>query len=129
MKTASIKSFIGVLLFGLLFTSGQAVSAQETKKSPEEKAKVLTERMKEKLTLIDDQSSKVYEINLKYIKKNEQLQNSSGGRPSKLKTLKANQEAKDKELKSVLSSEQYEAYQQLKEQLMEELKENRRNKK
>jgi hypothetical protein len=127
MKTkGNIKPFIAVLYFGILLTFSQTISAQETKKTSEEKAETLTELMKEKLMLDDNQYAKVYDINLKYIKKNAQLQSSSSRRLSKLKTLRTNQDVKDKELKNVLNSEQYKVYQQLKEKLKEELKENRK---
>ena len=122
-----VKRFIIVLLFGSLFTFTQASALHSQKKTSEERAKNLTERMKRELSLDDNQYSKVYDINLEYVKKSEQLQNSSAGRLSKLKTFRANQETQDKELKIVLTDVQYKKYQQLKERLKEEFKENRKN--
>jgi periplasmic protein CpxP/Spy len=127
MKTKSlnlsVKSFFTMILLGCLLSIGQTLNAQEAQKTSEDQAKNLTEKMKEKLSLDDQQYSKGYDINLKYIKKGEELKNSSASRRSKLKTFKSNQDAKDKEVKGVLNDEQYKEYQKLKEQLKEELKE------
>ena len=133
MKTESFKmnifSYLSTMLLTCLLLFCQTLDAQETKKSREEEAaEKLTEMMDEKLSLDDQQSKKIYDINLKYINMNEQLQNSSARRISKLKTLKSNQEAKEKELKSILTDEQYNEYQRIKTSLREEFKENLKNK-
>ncbi|MCI1683703.1 MAG: hypothetical protein LKI39_14280 [Bacteroides sp.] len=125
----SISSFLSMMLLGGLLLLSQTLSAQEAKMSSEEMAQNLTGIMKEKLSLDDQQYAKIYNINLNYINKNKELQNSSEGRMSKFKTFKSNQKAKDKELKSVLSNEQYNEYQQLKEKLKKEFKEYQKNKK
>lgn len=125
----SVSSFLSMMILSSLLLFSQTLSAQEAKMSSEEMAQNLTEIMKEKLSLNDQQYTNIYSINLNYIKKNKELQNSSEGRMSKFRAFKSNQKAKDKELKSVLSNEQYNEYQQLKEKLKKEFKEYQKNKK
>ncbi len=129
MKTSVFKtgSLFTVILLGYFLIIGLPLHAQESKSTSEEWAKTLTDKMKEKLSLDSQQYPKVYDINLKYIKKNMELQNSSARRMEKFKTLKANMEAKDKELKNILTADQYKVYETMKEQLKEELKEKYKN--
>ncbi|TWV10523.1 hypothetical protein FQ707_12555 [Bacteroidaceae bacterium HV4-6-C5C] len=129
MKTNVFKtgSLFTVILLGYFLIMGLPLHAQESKSTSEKWARALTDQMKEKLSLDSQQYSKVYDINLKYIKKNMELQNSSARRMEKFKILKANMEAKDKELKNILTADQYKVYETMKEQLKEELKEKYKN--
>jgi|ADGO01.1.fsa_nt_gi hypothetical protein len=106
-----------VPLFVMSFT---VMYAQD--KSNEERAKMLTERMKENLSLSDDQYGKVYNINLAFINKATQLKNSGGGRLAKARKLKDADSERDKMLKGVLNDEQFKKYKQQKENNREELK-------
>ena len=100
-----------------------------TPKSPEDKAKAITGWMKSNLKLTDDQVKKVYPINEKYAAKNQELQTSTASKMGKLKTLKANDKAKDAELKSIFTADQFSQYQAKKEELKEKFKEEMKAKK
>ncbi len=109
----------------------QSVAAQSkldklmTETSPEERAEMQTNNMKEKLSLSEDQYQQVYDINLKYAHKMQNIYNADQGKLHRLKSMKAVSEDKDGEMKRVLSSQQYEAYREQKEKMKEGAKERR----
>ena len=99
MKT--LKFFtIGLFMLGSTTLFGQ--------KTAEEKATAQTSKMKTELGLTEDQTSKVKEINLGIIQKNEAvMSNASMTEELKRSTIKSNNEARMNMLKNVLTSEQY----------------------
>jgi len=109
-------------IFFLLSLLSLSSFAQETK-TPVERAEKITGWMKRNLSLTEDQVASVQEINLRYARKNEELRDDSSSRLQKAKKLKSNDEAKDKELKTLLSDEQFKTYQLKKDEIREELKE------
>ena len=114
------------LLLALSFsiTLSFEISAQErTPKTPEERATALTEWMKTNLQLTPDQEGSIQAINLKYANQNEELRNSGKSRMQKLNTLKSNDKAKDKELKAILTEDQFKTYESRKEEVREKFKE------
>ena len=133
MKAKLISSYkffpVAFLLFALLFTTSQ-VSAQETggKRTPEERAKTLTEKMKTELSLTTEQVPKVEAINLKYAKLNYEKINT--GTRRKLKgylAVRNNKIEKDKELKQVLTDDQYKKYEEMGKEIEEKVREQRNN--
>lgn len=104
-------------------------SAQEkmeefmTSTTPEERAQMQTDHMKEKLVLTENQVPQVHEINLKYARKMQDAYNAGGGKLQKLKRVKGVSQEKDKELKRVLTSSQYAAYESNKEEMKAKMKE------
>jgi hypothetical protein len=131
MKTRSIGSAFFATLFLAAFSLVSTVqaSAQDNKKEPEERARILTEKMKTELSLTDEQVPKVEAINLKYAKKNSEVRDGGGGRLAKLKSLKASQEEKDKEMKGVLTEEQYKKYREMVEEMEKKVRERRQENK
>lgn len=112
-------------LFVLLFTVfafAMAIPAVAQDKSNEDRARALTDHMKEKLLLSDEQYSKVYNINLSFVNKTSGLRNSGGGRLAKARKLKDADGERDKALKGVLTDEQYKTYKSQKEENREEFK-------
>lgn len=107
-----------ITIAGFMITLIQAQDNDGLAKStPEDRAKRQTEWMKSELTLDSAIESKVYYINLRYAKDNQSIINSGEGKLSKIKRAKANSTAKDNELKSILSNEQYEKYHLKKEEI------------
>jgi hypothetical protein len=53
----------------------------------------------------------------------DEVKNSSGSKQDKTKTMKTNEDARDNELKSVLSDEQFKTYQSKKAELKKSMKE------
>jgi hypothetical protein len=91
---------IGLIMLGSTTLFGQ--------KTAEEKATAQTAKMKTELGLTEDQTSKVKEINLGIIQKNEAvMSNASMSEELKRTTIKSNNDARMNMLKNVLTSEQY----------------------
>ena len=93
-----------LFLIALLFISLGSF-AQAT---PEERATNQTNRMKTELNLTDDQYTKVYDINLGIIMKNDGIKASTFSEEVKKEVLKSNQQARKSMLKDVLTAAQYE---------------------
>lgn len=113
----------------LLFTVEAYSQSAESKATSEQRAKKMTDKMKEALSLTDAQYQPIYEINLKYAKTNEQLKNSDDSKMTKFRNFKTTQEAKAKEMKAVLTSDQYKEYEKLADEMKAQLKEGYKNRK
>lgn len=129
MKTNAMKvsqfCLAAMLVLGSLFFV-LPVNAQSSK-TPEERAKMLTDKMKEKLTLTDAQYQSVYDINLKYAQKSDELMKGSEDKQAKMQEFKSLQESKDKELKAVLTADQDKKYDEIKAQLKSEIADHQHN--
>jgi Spy/CpxP family protein refolding chaperone len=112
------------LLLALFFLCARSTHAQDSLKTKAEtRAQKLTDKMKTALSLSDDQYAKVYDINLKYAKKNETLMEGSGSKLSKFQALKSDNEEKTKELKAVLTKEQFDKYKEMQQEMKEGVRE------
>lgn len=108
------------LLFAILILfsncgSTQSTSSQTTgNNNPELMADKLTAEMVSQLKLSDEQTKKVKAINLKYIKKSQDLRKQSSGERSTMQSLRASiQKDKNAEMKQVLTESQYEKYESM----------------
>ena len=126
MKRVSVSTY---LLTGLLFVVHIIYAQKKTSSTAEQRASKLTEWMKTNLQLNDDQATQVQTINLKYANKTQGLQTQSLSRKQKMQTLKENDKAKDAELKTVLTHDQYNSYQAKKDEVRKQMKEKMREKK
>lgn len=90
--------------------------------TPQERAEKLTERMKGELSLRADQVDKVFSLNLKYaqIMQVEILDRDLSSWSRYNKGLQINKR-KEKELQPLLSTEQYAAYEKLRNQAMQKI--------
>ena len=77
--------------------------------TPEERAQMQTEWMKENLQLSDSQLVKVEALNLEYALKMEKIKKINGNL-SKLKAARKTSDEKDEKLKKLLSEEQFQFY-------------------
>lgn len=120
-----------VLIATLFLGIAGAVSAQKdsTAHSPEARAKTLTDKMKTELSLSDEQTSKVYDINLKYAQKNQESLKGEGSKMEKAKAVKGDNKDKNKELKEVLTEEQFEKYKDLQQEKRATMREKLKNRK
>jgi hypothetical protein len=94
--------------------------AQQKKFTPEERAKMSTDRMKTAVNLTDSQYTKVYDLNLKYAQKMKELRGASGTMDEKRDSFKGLRQEQQKELSTILSSDQMSAYKEMQ-------RENRKN--
>ena len=114
------KSFLfalSLLVSSLSFAQTSA-KAHKDEKSPEERAKFLTEKMAAELQLSDAQKEQVYTINLGIAQKNQGIMASNFSEEQKKEIIRSNQEARIEMLKNVLTAAQF-------EQMKKELKEQR----
>lgn len=114
------KSFLfalSLLVSSLSFAQTSA-KADKDEKSPEERAKFLTEKMAAELQLSDAQKEQVYTINLGIAQKNQGIMASNFSEEQKKEIIRSNQEARIEMLKNVLTAAQF-------EQMKKELKEQR----
>ncbi len=113
------------LLFATLFTLGAIYAQAQSRELPpaEQRAKKQTEMMDQELTLADDQEKAVAEINLKYAKRVDEVFASSGSKKEKAKKMKEINDAKEADLKPVLTLEQFTLYVELKDEFIDKLKE------
>lgn len=119
------RNFLTLLLVigGILFSVCKAnAQSDEMKKSPEERAQRISDKMKTELSLSDEQYEKVKAINLKYAQKNDEILKSSSGKLARFRSLKSSQDKKKKEMKAVLDKEQYEKYEKMMKDLETEAK-------
>ena len=112
-----------MLLFNITYAQ------KKTSSAPEERANKLTEWMKTNLQLNEEQLTKAQAINLKYANKNQELHSGSMSRKEKMHILKENDKAKDAELKTLFTADQYKNYQEKKEEMRKQMKERMREKK
>jgi len=87
-----------------------------------------TETMKTKLALTPDQTPKIAAINLKYAQQMDPIIKSSEGPMVKMRQMRPISEAKDSELKGVLSSDQFQKYLAEREQMREQFEKRLPNK-
>lgn len=118
------KLFYTTRLFVALFLlTAMAMSAQE--RNPENSAKMLTDTLKTKLSLNDEQYKQAYSANLEFLNAAKALKDSEDRRMEKAKKLKMLAEKRDAEMKSFLSADQYKQYLLIKEENKEKIKERR----
>jgi len=126
MKRIVVKILLSLFLGGFFTT----VRSQETTNfSAEKYAAKLNDWMKTNLQLTSEQIPKVEEVNLKYAKRLEALKAKTIPRRQKLDILKADDKDKEKELKDVLTVDQFKTYQTKKNEIKKQMKENYKKKK
>lgn len=104
---------IGFLLIALLFGTMVSYSQNWQNSTPEEMAKRQTDQIKEKCGLDKDQEKKVYDLNLKsgkeMAKMREQMQG-GGDRDAMREKMTKMRDEQNKEMKKILTAEQYVKY-------------------
>lgn len=113
----NIRSIALLVCFTFITIITQAQEQERTPLTAEERATKWTEWMKSELSITAEQEPKVYEINLKYAQQTESVRVLGGSRRSKFKDVKSIDNAKDDELKAILTPEQFEQYQAKKQEM------------
>jgi outer membrane PBP1 activator LpoA protein len=135
MKTLNVVFATAALLFGSLTVTAQ--DQTKTKKTPIERAQMHTNKMVKELSLTEEQKAKVLEVNIGIAQKNDAIRNDPNMTPSaKKESLKSTQDARDLQMKTILTEAQYTTYlerkaeiQAKKELKKEEIKKNKKAKK
>jgi len=111
MKTVKILSMtllMSILCAGMTFSQQQGQKVQKTKATAEERASKQVEMMKKSLDLTPEQARKLQSVQTQFNKNQEQaLAAAKGNRQD----MKAQRDAYDNQVKSILTPEQYQKYQ------------------
>lgn len=111
---------LNVLLVGAALVLGMttATAQEKTKKTPEQRAQMHTNKMAKELSLTDEQKEKVLVLNTGIAQKNDAIRNDANMTPElKKESLKGNREARDSHLKTILTDEQYKLYESRKTEM------------
>jgi len=134
MKLPNLKTIAGLCLLFLTFAVSMHAHAQDRadmlkNSTPEQRAKMQTSMMKTKLQLDTIQVVKVQAINLAAAQKMEPLLKGDGGKLARFRQVREIESTRDKDLKKVLTDDQYKQYEAAKEEMKEKMKERMQEKK
>jgi len=113
MKKLFLISFIFYFLVNGVFAQDK-----QTGYTPEERAEIINDWMKETLQATDEQMPKLEALNLEYAKKMEGVRQIDG-KINQLKAAKNISDEKDQKLKTILTGDQFSTYQKKKSELRE----------
>ena len=123
-KMKKIKVFsITLLIAALVFSAGNAFSQQDSKKTPEERAGKMSEKMKEKLSLSDEQQKQVYDIMLSHVNDMEGLKNSTEDKTARREKVKALRESTHSKINFILNTDQQAMLEKFRQERKEKHKE------
>ena len=115
------------IMLGVLFTSSLTFAQQQMPhKTPEEKAQNNTRWMQKNIALTEEQSKKVYDIILRYVKQADDARSSAPG-PERRQEMQGIEAAKDNELRGVLTGDQFQKYQAHMQEMKQKMQERRSN--
>lgn len=117
---------VGLICAGMVFSAQAQEKKPESKKTPEEKAEMLTKKMTKELELTSEQQTKVSKVNLESAKEMDALKKELQAIKEKKKALK---EKRDTDLKSILTPEQHQKYKELQAERRENMKAHHHSKK
>lgn len=121
MKLMNLKPLVASACFAFLMMFSVAVSAQDKQhKNPEEKAKMMSDKMKTELTLTDEQYTKVQAINLDFATKASAIKKEGADKAAWGEKMKPIKEEHAKALKEVLTPEQFTKYESIKDDMKKE---------
>ncbi|GAB4016417.1 hypothetical protein [Spirosoma koreense] len=123
MKNNTSKAILSI---ALVLVSVMSFAQQAQLGTPEERATRQTARMKEVLNLSADQETSVADINLKYAKQMQSVLETGGRNLKTARAAKSLMKSKDTDLQKVLNKEQFGKYQDVKEEMINQMKERRR---
>jgi len=108
MKILSLTLFMSIFCVGISFAQQQDKKGQRAKATPEERAAKRIEMMKKTLDLTPDQVTKLQAAQTQFAKDWEQARTA---KKENRQNMKAKREAYDAQLKTILTPEQYQKYQ------------------
>ena len=122
--------FVAIVLFTSNNMFAQNKSGQKPERTPETMSQRHADKMKADLNLNDEQTKKVYEVNLKYNKERQANHaKREQERSEKMAAAKKKKDQKNAELKKILTADQYSKMIQNQEANKEKMKEKREGKK
>jgi methionine-rich copper-binding protein CopC len=123
MKMRNVKTAFMMACMSLFMLVSVSSFAQEKMqhKTPEEKAKMMSDKMKTELTLSDEQYQKVQTINLDFANKTSAVPK-DGDKSAWMSKMKECNEARSKSLKEVLTPDQFTKYETIKKEMRGKIK-------
>lgn len=119
----------GLLIIVVLFLSMISMAQNRQNATPEEMAKSQTEQINKKCDLDKTQEKKVYEVSLKsgkeMAKLRDEMRNGNGDRDAMREKMGKIRDTQNKEMKKILSDEQYEKYEKYLEERRAEMRQRR----
>lgn len=130
MLTLLVSAFVSVQAYAQnapATESAQADTRRErmASRTPEQRAERQTAQMKQQLSLTADQEKTVAAINLKYAQQNQKLMTAGDRSAETMKQMKDAMDAKDGELKAVLTKEQYTQYETMRNEQRNRMRDGR----
>src|SRR5262249_7702414 len=107
------------MLVGVAAFAGELDALKDT--TPAQRATAQTAMMKEKLGLTDEQVSKIGALNLKYAQQMDPIIKGTEGPLMKARDIRNVEEQKEAELKGLLSPDQLQKFQAMKDEMREHL--------
>lgn len=115
-----ITKIAGFLMVMALIFSSIGLFAQQTQRSPEERAKLRSEKMTEKLSLNETQKQQVYDIMLEHATQKDAIKNNQDiTKESRKEQMKALRESTDQKLTGIFSKEQIDKWNTMKKNMKE----------
>lgn len=126
-----MKTLKQIFVIAIVMFVSSSVIAQETTLNDEQKAKLKAHLQEsfEKLNLSEEQKPKFKEITKKYAAQMKTLKTSNKRKFVKLKEFKSIIDSKNKEMKALLSTEQYVVYEEMQKERLQKMKEKRKENK
>ena len=115
MKLMNVRSIVSAVCFAFLVMFSAAAIAQD--KNPEEKAKMISDKMKTELTLSDEQYQKIQAINLDFVTKKSEIKKEGEDKAAWEEKMKPVKEEYARALKDVLTPEQFTKYESMKKDM------------
>lgn len=130
MKCINVKSIFTMAFISAIMLVCAPAFAQEKaqQKTPEEKAKMMSDKMKTELVLNDEQYQKVQEINLDFATKTKDIKKEGSDKSAWIEKIKPLEEERTTALKGVLTPEQFTKYESLKEAMKGKMKDKQKDK-
>ena len=118
-----MKKIFAISVLMIISLTSFAQRENMRKMSVEERAQMQTERMSTSLELDSTAIDQVHEINLKYAKQMEEGRGENTSRFEMMKLMEKTNNAKNKELKTILTKEQYKKYMRQQQEMRNRMQE------
>lgn len=130
MKCINGKSVITMAFMAAIMLVCIPSFAQEKmqQKTPEEKAKMISDKMKTELALTDEQYQKVQVINLDFATKSKDIKKEGTDKSAWAEKIKPLDEERTTALKGILTPEQFAKYESMKENMKSKMKDKHKEK-
>lgn len=125
MKRINLKMMLSLAAMTVIMLISTASFAQDKMphKTPEERAKMMSDKMKTELSLTDDQYQKVQAINLDFANKTKDIKKDGADKAGWAEKMKPLDEERTTSLKGVLTPDQFTKFESMKKDMKDKHKE------